>query len=51
MKMNVNIDTSIDNLLYLDYMKQQQLKEAAESNVDENNICCSYDRPQDKKTE
>ena len=51
MKMNVNIDTDIDNLLYLDYMERQQQKEAAESNVDENSICCSHDRPQVKKTE
>ena len=52
MKMNVNLDASINNLLYLDYMEQlQQHDDNTESTEEENNIWYSCSRPQDEETE
>ena len=49
MNMKVNLDTSINNLLYLDYIQKQQQKEDTKSNEDQNNSCCRQVAPQDKK--
>ncbi len=50
MNMKVNLETSIDNLLYLDYMeKQQQITEDTKSNEDQDNHWCGRCRPQDEK--
>ena len=49
MNMKINLETSIDNLLYLDYMEKQQRKHDTEPNENQNNSCCTQVLPQDKK--
>lgn len=49
MNMKINLDTSIDNLLYLEYMEKLQQEEAAESNEDQNNSWYWDERPHDQK--
>ncbi len=49
MNMKVNLDTNINNLLYLNYMEKQQQKNDTEPNENENNIWYCSNRPQDKK--
>ena len=52
MKMNVNLDASINNLLYLDYMEQlQRHDDDTESTEEEKEVWCSRCRPHDKETE
>ena len=47
--MKVNLEASIDNLLFLDYMEKQQKRRDTESNEDQNDCWCCYDRPQEQK--
>lgn len=47
--MKVNLETSIDNLLYLDYMQQQQDNNELESNDKPKESWCSSCRPKEEK--
>lgn len=49
MKMNVNLDTNINNLLYLDYMEKQQQAKDTESNEEQKASWYKQAAPQDKK--
>ena len=49
MNIKVNLDTSVNNLLYLDYMEKQQQKENTKSNEDQKEVWYWQAAPQDKK--
>ena len=51
MNMKVNLEASLDNLLYLDFMEKQQQKPAAEPNEDQNNLWYTQVSPQDDNEE
>ena len=49
MNMKVNLEASIDNLLYLDYMKKQQQANNTKSNEDQKGFWYKQAAPQGKK--
>ena len=49
MKMKVNLEASIDNLLYLDYMQKQQQRDNTKSNEDQKGFWYKQAAPQDEK--
>ncbi len=49
MNMKVNLDASVNNLLYMDYMEKQQQIDNTKSNEDQNDSCCRQTAPRDKK--
>ena len=48
MKMKVNLDTSIENLLYLEYMQKNQQIQDTKSNEDEKHSWWLQGAPKDK---
>lgn len=49
MNIKINLEASIDNLLYLDYMEKQQQKHDTETNEEQNSIWYTQTAPQDEK--
>ena len=49
MNMRVNLETSTNNLLYLDYMQKKEQEHTAKSTENRNNSCCTQVLPQDEK--
>lgn len=49
MNMKVNLEASIDNLLYIDYMDKKQKKHNTETNENRNNNWYRQVAPQDEK--